>query len=148
MPAMRALSMQVVLTENYQSNGPLMIIPGSHRKFVVCEGETPPQHYRFSLKKQEHGVPSDNCIEQLVAAGGIVTATGKPGSVIIFDCNVMHGSNGNTTPFPRSNAFFVYNALSNRVLDPFGDHPPRPEHLCTRQQINPLSISNTHHWGR
>ena len=70
--------------------------------------------------------------------GGIVSATGKPGSVIVFDSNVMHGSNGNITPFPRSNVFFVYNAISNQVLNPFGNHPPRPEAICSRKKIAPI----------
>jgi len=55
--------------------------------------------------------------------------------VIIFDCNVMHGSNSNITPDPRSNVFFVYNALSNRVVAPFCSKPPRPEFICSREQI-------------
>lgn len=138
MPRMRALSMSITLTENFDSNGPLMLIPGSHKQYVVCEGETPENHYLASLKKQEYGVPSDDCLKTLVAQGGIVSATGKPGSVIVFDCNVMHGSNGNITPFPRANIFFVYNALSNKVVNPFCAQEPRPEHICTREKIIPV----------
>jgi ectoine hydroxylase len=138
MPRMRALSMSISLTENFDNNGPLMLIPGSHKQYVVCEGETPENNYLASLKKQESGVPSDACLEDLVKQGGIVSATGKPGSVIVFDCNVMHGSNGNITPFPRSNAFFVYNALSNKVDNQFCTQAPRPEHICTRKNIRPL----------
>lgn len=140
MPAMRALSMSVTLTDNVDTNGPLMLIPGSHKRYVVCEGETPENHFKVSLKKQEYGVPSDACLQQLVDDGGIVTATGKPGSVIIFDCNTMHGSNDNITPYPRSNAFFVYNALSNRVVAPFCEQPPRPEYICSRQAIEAIQV--------
>ena len=138
MPRMRALSMSITLTENFDCNGPLMLIPGSHKKYVVCEGETPEDNYLASLKKQDHGVPSDECLKTLAAQGGLVSVTGKPGSVIVFDCNVMHGSNGNITPLPRSNIFFVYNALSNKVADPFCAQGPRPEHICTRKKISPI----------
>jgi ectoine hydroxylase len=138
MPRMRALSMSITLTENFDNNGPLMLIPGSHKQYVVCEGETPENHHLASLKKQEHGVPSDACLKMLVAKGGIVSATGKPGSVIVFDCNLMHGSNSNITPFPRSNVFFVYNALSNKVVDQFCSQALRPEHICTRKNIYPI----------
>jgi len=138
MPRMRALSMSITLTENRVHNGSLMLIPGSHRLFAACEGRTPENHYQKSLKKQEHGVPSDCQLEQLAERGGIVTATCKPGSVIIFDCNLMHGSNSNISPDPRANLFFVYNALSNRVQAPFCDQPPRPEHICSRSNISPL----------
>ena len=99
---------------------------------MVCDGDTPENHFKASLKKQEYGVPDDQSLARLVADGGIVEAIGKPGSVIIFDCNVMHGSNGKITPFARSNVFFVFNAMSNRVLAPFGNQPPRPDYICTR----------------
>lgn len=138
MPRMRALSMSITLTENYACNGALMLIPESHRKYAVCEGRTPENHHLASLKKQEYGVPSDKCLQDMADQGGIVTATCKPGSVIIFDCNLMHGSNGNITPFPRSNVFFVYNAMSNQVIKPFCEQPPRPEYICTRKNIAPI----------
>lgn len=138
MPSMRALSMSIALTDNFESNGPLMLIPGSHKKYVVCAGETPENHFKVSLKKQEYGVPDDDSLTELADAGGIVSAKGKAGSVIIFDCNVMHGSNGNITPRPRSNVFFVYNAVSNRVEKPFCNQPPRPEYICSRQNIRVL----------
>jgi len=141
MPRMRALSMSITLTENFDSNGPLMLIPGSHKQYVVCEGETPDDHYQASLKKQDYGVPSDDCLQQLAEEGGVVSAITKPGSVVVFDCNLIHGSNGNITPYPRSNIFLVYNALSNKVVNPFCVHPPRPEHICTREFISPLPRS-------
>lgn len=138
MPRMRALSMSITLTENFEYNGPLMLIPGSHLQYAACEGETPDNHYEASLKKQEYGVPSDTQLEDMVNKGGIVSAKCKPGSVIIFDCNTMHGSNGNISPEPRSNVFFVYNAVSNQVTSPFCEQPPRPEYICSREHIKPL----------
>ena len=143
MPQMRALSMSITLTENYQCNGPLMLIPGSHRHFVACEGFTPEDHYRSSLQRQEYGIPNDEQLRHLVDQNGIITATGKPGSVILFDCNLMHGSNGNITPFPRSNAFFVYNALCNQVQAPYAGTKPRPEYICSRDHIEPLGSTST-----
>ncbi|MBN0988513.1 ectoine hydroxylase [Amphritea sp. ZJ14W] len=136
MPRMRALSMSITLTENFDYNGPLMLIPGSHQQYAACAGETPENHFQSSLKKQEYGVPSDDQLKQMAQSGGIVSARCKPGSVIVFDCNVMHGSNGNITPEPRSNVFFVYNAMSNRVVAPFCDQPPRPEYICSRENIS------------
>ncbi|WP_428034499.1 ectoine hydroxylase [Amphritea sp.] len=140
MPRMRALSMSITLTENFDYNGPLMLLPGSHQKYAACAGETPENHFQASLKKQEYGVPSDDQLKQMAASGGIVSVKCKPGSVIVFDCNVMHGSNGNITPEPRSNVFFVYNALSNRVVEPFCDQPPRPEYICSRERIIALPV--------
>ena len=58
--------------------------------------------------------------------------------MILFDCNLMHGSNGNITPFPRANAFLVYNAVSNRLEEPFGAPKPRPWFLAHRGDPKPL----------
>ncbi|PJG48888.1 ectoine hydroxylase [Sphingobium sp. SJ10-10] len=132
MPRMRALSMSILLAENTPHNGPLMLIPGSHRSFLTCVGETPEDHYRMSLKRQEYGVPDEDSLAELADKHGIVAPTGKPGSVVIFDCNIMHGSNGNITPFPRANAFLVYNAVSNRLAAPFGVDRPRPDFIAAR----------------
>lgn len=141
MPRMRALSMSVLLAENTPHNGPLMVIPGSHRSFITCVGETPEDHYRSSLKKQEYGVPDEWNLARLAHENGIVAPTGKPGTVILFDCNTMHGSNGNITPFPRSNAFIVYNAISNRLEHPFAAPHPRPDFIAARE-FEPLVMQS------
>lgn len=138
MPRMRALSMSILLAENTPHNGPLMLIPRSHHRFLTCVGETPDDHYRMSLKRQEYGVPDEDNLAELAHEHGIVAPTGKPGSVVIFDCNIMHGSNGNITPFPRANAFLVYNAVSNRLTAPYGVAKPRPEFIAARKEAEPI----------
>lgn len=140
MPLPRALSISVSLTDNTPHNGPLLVMPGSHKHYVVCEGETPPDNYQMSLQAQEVGVPSDENLAWLANDGGLVDTAGPAGSVLIFDCNLMHGSNSNITHLPRSNAFFVYNALSNAVQAPFCNQPPRPEFIATRDEITPLVV--------
>ncbi|MGV8995824.1 MAG: ectoine hydroxylase [Parvibaculaceae bacterium] len=133
MPRMRALSMSVLLAPNTANNGPLMMMPGSHHKYVTCVGQTPDDHYLTSLKKQEYGVPDEVILMDLAQEHGIVAPLGKPGTVVVFDCNLMHGSNGNITPFPRSNAFIVYNAMTNRLERPFGETKPRPLFIASRE---------------
>lgn len=140
MPRMRALSMSVLLAPNTANNGPLMLIPGSHRKYLTCVGATPDNHYLSSLKRQEYGVPDEDSLAALAHEHGIVAPVGDAGTVIVFDCNMMHGSNGNITPFPRANAFFVYNAVSNRLVAPFGATRPRPVFVATRTP-RPLTIT-------
>lgn len=141
MPRMRALSMSVLLAENTPHNGPLMVMPGSHHTYVTCVGETPEDHYRMSLKKQEYGVPDELSLAILAHRHGIVAPTGAPGTVILFDCNTMHGSNGNITPFPRANAFLVYNAVSNRLQAPFAAEKPRPAFIADRE-CSPVTIQS------
>lgn len=132
MPNMRALSCSISLTDNHDFNGPLMVIPKSHKKFVACSGRTPEKHYQQSLKRQEVGTPEKTILEKMVREGGIIASKGKAGSAIFFDCNVMHGSNGNITPYPRSNVFFVYNSLQNSLTEPFCGLSPRPEYIASR----------------
>ena len=143
MPRMRALSISISLTENTEFNGPLMLVPGSHHHYVTCVGETPEDHYKQSLRRQEYGVPDPASLATLIEQGGLTSAKGPAGTVTIFDCNVMHGSSSNITPYPRSNVFIVYNAMSNRLVAPFGGTKPRPEFIATRSQIVPVEIRST-----
>ena len=132
MPRMRAVSMSIGLTENLDTNGPLMIMPGSHKTFVSCPGDTPEDHYKRSLKSQEIGTPDDESLEVLAGKHGIQQFTGPAGSATLFDCNCMHGSNSNITPFPRSNVFVVFNSVENTLAEPFGAPTRRPEFIASR----------------
>ena len=138
MPRMRALSVSLALTENFAFNGPLMVVPRSHRLYVACVGATPADHYKASLKKQEYGVPDQGSLRTLVERGGIAAPTGPPGTAVFFDCNMMHGSNSNITPYPRRNVFFVYNSVENRLQEPYCGLRPRPEHIASRERVDPL----------
>jgi ectoine hydroxylase len=138
MPRMRALSVSLALTENVAVNGPLMLMPGSHRSYVACVGATPADHYKQSLKKQEYGTPDPDSLTRLAEAGGIEAPIGPPGTAVFFDCNTMHGSNSNISPFPRRNVFFVYNSVENTLTTPYSGLAPRPEHIATRETVEPL----------
>lgn len=132
MPRMRAVSFSMAMTANYACNGPLMLIPGSHHKYVACVGKTPENHYQRSLRKQDIGVPDDDSLRLLAELGGIEAPTGPAGTLVIFDCNTMHGSGGNISPFPRNNVFLVYNSVENRLHAPYHGLSPRPEFIATR----------------
>jgi len=129
----------VLLTPNTIYNGSLMLVPGSHRYFVSCAGTTPQDHYKSSLRRQEHGLPDHESMEFLVEQGGIDMPVGPAGSVLFFDCNTMHGSNSNISPQPRSNVFFVFNAVSNAVVAPFSGMKPRPDYIAARDDFTPIS---------
>lgn len=132
MPAMRAVSVSIALTDNYPFNGGLMIMPGVHRTFVPCAGETPEDHYKSSLKEQRVGVPSEDDIAKLGYEYGIEQFTGPAGSALWFDSNCMHGSGNNITPFPRSNIFIVFNSVDNALVEPFAASGRRPEFIASR----------------
>jgi ectoine hydroxylase len=137
-PAMRMVSCSISLTANTPHNGPLILIPGSHQRFVSCVGATPDNHYKASLRRQEVGVPDDESLTRLVNDFGIVAPTGLAGSVTFFECNTMHGSNSNITPLPRSNVFVVYNSVDNTPVAPFCGLAPRPNFIAEREDFTPL----------
>ncbi|GGR49091.1 ectoine hydroxylase [Streptomyces netropsis] len=132
LPGMRTVSVSIALTENHDTNGGLMIMPGSHRTFLGCAGETPEDNYKRSLRMQEAGTPSDEALTDLAARHGIKLFTGPAGSATWFDCNCMHGSGDNITPFPRSNVFIVFNSVENAAGPPFAAPAPRPDFVGAR----------------
>lgn len=135
MPRMRAVSCVVLLTENNEFNAPLMLVPGSHMHYIACVGQTPQDHYKKSLRKQEFGVPDPTSLGFLIERGGLQSAKGPAGSVLFFDCNLMHGSNSNISPFPRSNLFCVYNSVENHLEAPQHGLRPRPEFMAARENV-------------
>ena len=119
LPNMRTVSVSIALTENHDTNGGLMIMPGSHNTFLGCSGATPKDNYKKSLQMQDAGTPSDEALTKFASRHGIKLFTGKAGSATWFDCNCMHGSGDNITPFPRSNVFIVFNSVENTAVEPF-----------------------------
>ncbi|RLL66214.1 ectoine hydroxylase [Streptomyces sp. Z26] len=132
LPHMRTVSVSIALTENHDTNGGLMIMPGSHRTFLGCSGETPADNYKKSLQMQDAGTPSDESLTKFAEEHGIELFTGPAGSATWFDCNCMHGSGDNITPFPRSNVFIVFNSVENEAVEPFAAPVRRPSYIGAR----------------
>ncbi len=132
LPRMRTVSVSIALTENFDTNGGLMIMPGSHLTFLGCAGETPKDNYKKSLQMQDAGTPSDEALTGFADRHGIKLFTGRAGSATWFDCNCMHGSGDNITPYPRSNVFIVFNSVENTAVEPFAAPVPRPEYIGAR----------------
>lgn len=105
----RALLAAVFLHEVNACNAPLMVIPRSHRRGHI------PVPDRMEIDEQ--------VIAKLVAEGGIEALTAPAGSVVFLDCNAVHGSTSNISPWPRSIFYLIYNAVSNRtIIHPRGDY--------------------------
>ncbi|MCW4352991.1 ectoine hydroxylase [Hoyosella sp. YIM 151337] len=138
MPVPRAVSLSIALTDNYAFNGGLMLMPGAHKTFVPCVGETPDENYKSSLQEQRIGVPAEAAITELAYEFGIEQFTGPAGSALFFDSNSMHGSSNNITPYPRANIFLVFNSVDNSLEQPYAGTKPRPNHLGSRD-YTPLS---------
>ncbi|MFF1555863.1 phytanoyl-CoA dioxygenase family protein [Rhodococcus erythropolis] len=134
MPAPRAVSASIALTDNHHFNGPLMVMPGSHRTFLQCSGATPERYFEESLVEEipREGVPSEAMISEHYDRHGIEVLTGAAGSMTVFDSNLLHASSGNISPVPRANIFVVFNSVENRLVAPFAGTAPRPGFLAAR----------------
>ncbi|MDV5143551.1 ectoine hydroxylase [Streptomyces sp. SBC-4] len=132
LPRMRTVSVSIALTPNHTTNGSLMIMPGSHRTFLGCAGATPRDNYKQSLQMQDAGTPSPEALTTFADACGIRHFTGPAGSATWFDCNALHGSGDNITPYPRSNVFLVFNSVENEPEAPFAAPVRRPSFIAAR----------------
>lgn len=139
MPNMRALTAWIMLTDNTSYNGPLYVIPGSHKKYISCAGVTGQENYRSSLKHQTLGVPQPETMEKVLEDHPIDVIQGKAGSLVIHECNLLHGSPDNISADPRRILMFVYNSVRNQLQKPAGDLQPRPDYLCDRD-AKPLKM--------
>ncbi|WP_078326278.1 ectoine hydroxylase [Mycobacteroides salmoniphilum] len=132
LPQMRTVSCSIALTVNVAYNGTLQVMPGTHRTFYPCVGATPHDNHRKSLVEQEIGVPSTLTLAEAALTSGIELFLGQPGDALWFDCNLMHGSGSNISPYPRSNVFLVFNSVHNAPERPFAGSEPRPEYIAAR----------------
>src|SRR5882672_4447318 len=69
----------------------------------------------------------EETVTRLVKEGGIVAPTGKAGGMLMFHGNLVHGSAGNITPYPRKIVYLTLNAVSNYIRT-----PTRPEFIAHR----------------
>jgi ectoine hydroxylase len=109
MPQPRAMNIAVFLDEVMAINGPLMLIPKSHKQGVLAAGhDTLTTSYPlWTLDKET--------VTRLAAEGGIVAPTGKPGAVLMFHGNLVHASPPNITPYPRKIVYLTLCAVSNHI---------------------------------
>ncbi|MCC9711764.1 phytanoyl-CoA dioxygenase family protein [Streptomyces sp. MNU76] len=107
-PGPDILSAAVFLDDVTHVNGPLFIVPGSHRG---------------GLLETEDGVLDRERITEVCTVNGIDVPTGPAGSVLYFHGSAVHGSPGNITPFDRRIFYITYNAVSN-APESFTDMPP------------------------
>ncbi len=112
MPEPRAMNIALFLDEVTHINGPLMLVPRSQASGVLAAG------HDLSTTSYPLWTLDNDTVTRLVEAGGIVTPIGKPGGVMMFHGNLVHGSAGNITPFPRRIVYLTLNAVSNFIRKP------------------------------
>ena len=100
----RAMVAGVFLDDVNPCNGPLMVIPRSHRRGFV-----------FVPDKMD--IPFD-VVTEAVNENGIVPLMGPVGTAVFFDCLLIHGSAPNISPWPRRVFYCNYLPASSRELQP------------------------------
>ena len=136
MPAERAMNVAIFLDGVNEFNGPLMFIPGSHKRGVVDA--------RHDLTTTSYPLWTiDNAlIAQLVeraggrggfdaagryVPGGIVSPKGPAGSMILFHGCLVHASGSNLSPWDRVSVYLSLCAVSNHIR-----RFKRPEYIAHR----------------
>ena len=126
MPTERAMNVAIFLDDVNEYNGPLMFIPGSHKKGVVDA-----KHDLTTTSYPLWTVDND-LIRQLVQRaggkeGGIVSPKGPAGSRILFHSCLVHASGSNLSPFNRVSVYLSLCAVSNHIR-----RHKRPEYIAHR----------------
>ena len=126
MPAARAMNVAIFLDEVNEFNGPLMFIPGSHRKGVL-QAQHDLTTTSYPLWTLDHPL-----IAQLVERaggrqGGIVSPKGPAGSMILFHSCLVHASSSNLSPWNRVSVYLSLCAVSNHIR-----RFQRPEYIAHR----------------
>jgi ectoine hydroxylase len=137
MPAPRVVTAAVYIDDVDEFNGPLVMIPGSHREGVLpCQPAAsapaaagPPWLAHLSARLKY--TIDRNVLTALARRHGLLASKAAAGAVLLFDGNLAHASAPNISPFARSIALFTYNHIDNA--------PPRakltrPEFLASRDE--------------
>ena len=98
MPTARAMNVAIFLDEVTEFNGPLLFIPGSHKKGVIKAG------HDLTTTSYPLWTIDNSLIKELVDRaggnkGGIVSPKGPAGSMIVFHSCLVHASNNNSISF-------------------------------------------------
>lgn len=116
-PQPLALNLHILLDEVTEFNGPLYFVPGSHRD------EEHPSQLDEGTTSYPLWVTDQDRVSKMAKKYGMVSATGKPGTVLIFHDTLIHGSPNNMSPWDRSIFSLIVNPISNAYTK-----RTRPEH--------------------
>jgi ectoine hydroxylase len=126
MPTERAMNVAIFLDDVNEFNGPLMFIPGSHKKGVV------EAKHDLTTTSYPLWTVDNELIAKLVDRaggknGGIVSPKGPAGSMILFHSCLVHASSSNLSPWNRVSVYLSLCAVSNHIR-----RFKRPEYIAHR----------------
>ncbi|MDB5817817.1 MAG: hypothetical protein JWQ11_1457 [Rhizobacter sp.] len=127
-PKPLALNFHIHLHDVTEFNGPLMFVPGSHKREI-------PLTKSIDGEKWELWTVPHDAVTDLVGELGMVSAKGPQGTLLIFGDNMLHVSAANVSPYPRWIFSVIYNPCSN----PATRDVPEMAHERDRSALSPLA---------
>jgi ectoine hydroxylase len=151
-PSDRLINVAVFIDEVNEFNGPIFLIPGSHKEGILAKSAWKSPHavtdsvYKNSpswisnlTSDIKYSINSES-VSQLVNRFGIAAPKGPCGSVLFFHSNLVHASPNNISPFNRSIAFATYNSIENI---PLTAGLRRPDFLCSQDYRPLVTVSDS-----
>jgi ectoine hydroxylase len=123
LPQPRIVNALIFVDEVNEFNGPLMLVPGSHKlNFPLPDINTNQTSYPGRWLPVEH-------VEEIARRNGIVAPKGPAGSVIFAHTNIAHGSLKNMSPWRRAIISLTLNAVDNATTV-----SRRPDYVVPRER--------------
>jgi ectoine hydroxylase len=110
----------ILLDEPSEIGGCLYFIPGSHKVGELEPAFDESTGYKFWV------VPKATLLDLMATHPAPVAITGRPGTVVFFDCNLVHASGHNLSANDRWQVYVVYNPVAN-CPEPVPN--PRPDYV-------------------
>ena len=108
MPANRLVNVLIFLDEVNEFNGPLMLVPGSHRGEAI-KNDVDDATTSYPIRALDN-----SRVASAVEVNGIVAPKGPAGSVIFANTNIIHGSASNVSPWDRVLISLTLNSVENK----------------------------------
>ncbi len=130
-PEPNMTTFMVMLDEATEINGCLYLLPGSHELGIV-----EPERDTTTTSYPQWAIPRDRLVPIMERCPEPVPAVGPPGTGVMFDCRLLHGSGHNMSRHPRWQIYMVYTPVSNA---PRAVENPRPEWVRSVKNV-PLEV--------
>ncbi len=123
----------VMLDEATELGGCLYFVPGSHKRGVLpaYKDETTTSYPQWAIEKEAMR-------RFLRESPQPVAIVGRPGTAVLFHCNIVHGSGHNLSANDRWHVYIAYNPSVNRP-NPV-PAAPRPEYVVS-ENYAPLQLA-------
>lgn len=136
-----ALTVVIFLDDVTELNGPVFLVPGSHREGVIEPFAQDPNDNALMLDAYSNSPAwisnltatlkytiDQQVLAELISRYGTVAPKGPAGSVLFFHSNLVHGSGTNISPRNRVLSLITYNSVKNVPRFP---ENRRPEFLAS-----------------